>query len=558
MSKLQSLKGQLLRLRSRRRGERRRVALARAGTALVWILAALFGLDLVFEAGVAARVTLAVIAGGIWLFILVRHCLPWWTVDEPGLEVALLVEKKHGIDNDLVAAIQFETPESSHWGSGQLREAVIDEASRRGSGLDFASAGYTCAPARPWLAALLSSVLLWGGLAAWQTDHARVFVNRLLLGEAQYPTDTRIVRVGLAGRWLDFDGLAGARVALPFGEPLDLEADVEGVIPEQGQVTVKSLTGDLERVLVLDVGDRSGHFRAVLPRLSHPLSVSFRLGDAWTHPVEVEVIPLPVVEVVFEVTPPDYIEATGSPEVPPGSRTFSVDQGSRVSLEVREVNKPLATVNFRSGETEIPLVRSASGSRGSWKLPSSPASPLESLVEPLTFRLEITDQDGLGPESPFSGSIRIRADRPPRVSLAVVTRHVLPRARPSLSFGAVDDHGLAHLELVLETWRDGEQIAENVEAISALEEGSTPRMVRGRHALRLDSRGLRYGDQVRVRLRARDYRGDLEGQVAESQVVTLHVTDERGVLAAMVETDERSARQLEAIIDRQLGIGSSR
>jgi hypothetical protein len=35
------------------------------------------------------------------------------------------------------------------------------------------------------------------------------------------------------------------------------------------------------------------------------------------------------------------------------------------------------------------------------------------------------------------------------------------------------------------------------------------------------------------------------------------VTDERGVLASLMESDEKSARQLDAIIQRQLGIGGS-
>jgi hypothetical protein len=43
-----------------------------------------------------------------------------------------------------------------------------------------------------------------------------------------------------------------------------------------------------------------------------------------------------------------------------------------------------------------------------------------------------------------------------------------------------------------------------------------------------------------------------------SEPLLLDVTDERGVLAGMVESDERLARQLDAVIERQVGIGESK
>ncbi|MBC8076020.1 MAG: hypothetical protein H7Y32_08100, partial [Chloroflexales bacterium] len=42
------------------------------------------------------------------------------------LDIALMVERQQKIDSDLVAAIQFESPEAKRWGSTQLEGAVID------------------------------------------------------------------------------------------------------------------------------------------------------------------------------------------------------------------------------------------------------------------------------------------------------------------------------------------------------------------------------------------------------------------------------------------------
>jgi hypothetical protein len=36
------------------------------------------------------------------------------------------------------------------------------------------------------------------------------------------------------------------------------------------------------------------------------------------------------------------------------------------------------------------------------------------------------------------------------------------------------------------------------------------------------------------------------------------VTDERGILAGLLESDERSVEQLDAIIDRELTVGGAR
>jgi hypothetical protein len=62
---------------------------------------------------------------------------------------------------------------------------------------------------------------------------------------------------------------------------------------------------------------------------------------------------------------------------------------------------------------------------------------------------------------------------------------------------------------------------------------------------------------VRLVVRAVDYRGDVAGRVAESEPILLEVTDERGILAALLESDERSIEQLDAIIERELKVGGA-
>jgi hypothetical protein len=70
--------------------------------------------------------------------------------------------------------------------------------------------------------------------------------------------------------------------------------------------------------------------------------------------------------------------------------------------------------------------------------------------------------------------------------------------------------------------------------------------------------GLKKGDQVRVTLKATDYRGSADGQTASSEPIVIDITDEAGILAALSEADDRSAKQIETIIERQLGVGGTR
>ena len=81
----------------------------------------------------------------------------------------------------------------------------------------------------------------------------------------------------------------------------------------------------------------------------------------------------------------------------------------------------------------------------------------------------------------------------------------------------------------------------------------------GKAQLKLSPYQLVKGDQVKVTLEVVDFRGKgIPGQVGTSDPLLFNVTDESGIYAAISESDEKSAKQLDAIIKRQLGIGGSK
>ena len=158
----------------------------------------------------------------------------------------------------------------------------------------------------------------------------------------------------------------------------------------------------------------------------------------------------------------------------------------------------------------------------------------------------MTDVDGLGLAEPIQGFIRLKSDRPPRITAALVTQHVLPTGKPRITYGVADDYGIAQLHFNVQILHaDGTTQDQLIDR--PIDDGPQ-KVLQGRYPLDLASMNLVKGDQLKISLEACDFRGKRPGHWAAGEPLVLHVTDERGVLAAMSETDQRSARQLESII----------
>jgi len=294
-------------------------------------------------------------------------------------------------------------------------------------------------------------------------------------------------------------------------------------------------------------------YAAELSRLVESVSYQVYLGDAWTDPMTIDVLPLPVVSLTIDHTPPSYARAREARQAP-SSRQISVIEGSRIELFVQSSNKPLARADLVIGPARFPL-ESQDESRQFWRLPRT-GTPLARVAEPIAFEVEVLDDDGLSPEQPLRGHIRIETDHPPRVAAAVVTDKVLPGAQPTISWGAADDFGLAELRLLTQITRANGEVEQAVETIRQIPPAEEPQTnLRGRFALDLGPLAVAKGDEVRVTLEAIDFRGPEPGSSARSDPIVFQVTDESGILAGLADADEKSARQLDQIIQRQLGIG---
>lgn len=662
MTRLNTLHRHLAALRRSRVLGRWATAYSAVITAAFWLLLAVFAVDVAFRMDVPQRLLVMALAaaGLVWSFR--RYAVPELGVREDEIELALLVEKKHQINSDLVAAIQFEQPQAVTWGSRQLEERVIESVSDLARRLDVFE-GLAQPKPRRRTAALVGTLAVAAAVAVSFPGHTRAFLQRLCLASVHYPSDTVIQRIAINHRTvLDVQRQGAKPLDARFAEgyPLDFWVTCSGVLPDSGKAQLMS-AGDRKRPIELErmsaearrerlqqaaTGMRKGLaakdidlagswaremallarvdapaaadaieaaagdpakleetadqldqllkawpgqadsiavYAGQLPRLVAPLTYQVYVGDGWTDPAQVAMIPLPVVESQLTPVPPAYAKAANAKPAEPAARQISVLEGSEVKVAIECTNRKKLrsawlTVLTPTAPRRYDL-KAVDDGRLRWSL-DAVDSPFYRVQEPLRFEIQVTDEDDLHMETPIRGYVRIKPDRPPVCAAAVVHKVVLPTAKPKIEYRVNDDYGVAKVLLhvaVEREQRSGEATGDDAnletQTLSLLPNaepvlsGRLPvddRYVLDLAALRIERGGqlqpakLVKGDRLKLTLEAFDYRGDLPGESYQCDPLVLEISDEAGVLAAISEADEKSEKRLTDIIKQQLGIGESR
>jgi hypothetical protein len=568
--------------------------------ALLWILGAIFLLDVVFHwwgsaMGVLERLVVFAVGALIMVWVYARFAASWFAVHETETDMALFVEQQQRIDSDLVAAMQFESAEAPRWGSVQLERAVVGYVSQFSRGLNvFVGMDYSTFAVR---AAILAVTLALAALVVVIFPaHTRVFAARLFLSPAHYPTATVIESVEVNGKSVPISPREPIVIRVGYGQPVEFRVCCSGEIPGSGEVYLRSVvSGKKNPVELTKIDGDSPVFQGQLERLLDDVKYKIYLGDAWTDPRPVRVIPLPVVEARIEDIPPEYAQQSVKP---PAADVNSLHRSVLESSEVRvefESTKPLAkaTLTIDDGtEEQQQELQAVDDELRRWALRAED-SPFKRVERPIRFELSVTDTDGLHLESPLRGYVRIKSDRRPQVTGSVVHRVVLPDAKPVIELRASDDYGIANLVLAVEMSRateevDGEAVRRQSlpvrripitsllePAVNGVNGGSSGNggtrsekpikfpargevlPVVGGYRLDLAELDLVKGDQLVLTLEATDDRGKLEGRRSESEPMIVDVSDESGVLAAISEVDEQSEERITDLIRRELGIGES-
>jgi hypothetical protein len=579
--------------------------------AVLWILAVLFLLDWQLSMTRGQRIVAMVVGLGVVVWAYRHYSRPLLGQRESDLDMALMVERQQQIDSDLVAALQFESPEARLWGSTQLEGAVIDYVAEfsRGwnllegfSAKQFVKRGSILAVT---LALLLAAVL-------WQPRYAAIFFARLGLGHQHYPTRTMIDEVQVNGTAIP---VGEKPVRAGYGQPIDFAVQISGVVPaDMRKIDLRSVSSGTGRPIELTMDPKSTSsggpvvFRGQLPQLVDSLDFQVYLGDAWTDPSRLEVIPLPVIEPKLTTTPPAYARSAASvaDEGTLGSRQLSVLEGSRVDLEIQCVNKPLIAATVTIDKHQYPLegrdLPQGVDPGRHWTLPVE-KTPLARIDSALKYEIQVTDEDGLHLPHPIDGYIRIKIDRPPTIIAAVDVQYFLPTTgMPEINYTVNDDYGISRVQLYAEVIHPppgaagavgsvvggapaAVEIVPAVTPVHASEPAQNPAPsaseitvapipvldlkpnqpilrpklpYNGVYHLALNQFKLVKGDQLRVTLEAIDYRGDQPGKPTRSDPLLLNITDESGIMTALSETDLRAAHQMDLLIQRQTQTGGSR
>lgn len=599
-TKLATLRSALNSLRRRRAVVRLTTAFSGFLAAVIWILFGCFLLDWSFKMELAPRFVLIVIG----LYVLVRawrrYAAPLLGHTETLLQTALLVEKTKEIDSDLIAALEFENPEAQGWGSAELQEEVKDGVAELSKSLDVTEGFSTGALGRRATAFVLSGCLI-GSLCVLFPGFGSAFFDRMLFGQAHYPTNTTIEAIlvirpeeknpetgGVIFARVEKDVMKVGTVRSPVGEPLVFQVRCSqknnGELPAGGTLTFTGASS-ASRNLVSEKdkdGSPTGLYTARLSQLLGDLEFKVEAGDAYSERFIIERIDRPVVQVELAAKAPGYVgentaatendcelfrDEEGNPEqnisCDPGNPQVEVQEGGEIKLALTSRKKKLKKVLLRIGEENFELKDSGKKSKAQrpiWVLKDE-VTPLKVVTKRLKYSIEVTDVDDLRPELEIAGLIQIRADKPPRVQASLVSRYVLPAAAPMIDFVARDDYGISKVEVHVEVSRQ-QQEPEKVDSLTVpaeADEDQAKNRFRGGHACPLKKYDLKKDDIVRLIVEVTDDRGaKLEGESSRSEALTLRVTDRSGLLNAITELDKNSVRQLDAIIDKELGIGDSK
>ena len=514
---------------------------------LLWAMAGAFLLDFWIHMDQLERIIVLLGVIGVTGWALVRYLLPALNVHETDTALAVLVDGMHGMHSDLVGAIQFDDEQRPQYGSGQLRDAVVEYTGQAAGELNFLE-GFSRKELFNRLLIFVVTAAVCLGPAIAYSQYTGAFLKRMVLFEARYPTRTSIEVISPVPDYLQAEG-----------EPVKFviharHASGPRELPESGQVRIEALKSGLETVveLIREGGedDIPAVYSGTLNRVLDDLSYTVHLGDTRSEIRQLKLVPRPRVELDMKIVAPKYVHGKVPPK-PKNRRQAVVVEGSKVIPVITCKNKEIVkgTITFEKSDKAFPLRRD-----GKTLVFDADTGPLVRVIEMVRFEIDVTDSNNQHPESPIKGVVHIAADLPPRAALMGYSRYIVPGATPELRFRAIDDYALDQITLHLAIIdADGQQTEQPPVPIAKLKGKQAD--YRGSYMLNLEKMKLQKGYQISALIEAVDYRGELEGKSRRSEKWVFEITDNAGVLEAMDRLTEQMDKKLDEILRAQLEAG---
>ncbi|MGB0582320.1 MAG: hypothetical protein ACPGVU_21720 [Limisphaerales bacterium] len=353
-------------------------------------------------------------------------------LDTPNLDgTALLVERhfpKFG--TRLIATLQLTRPGALHGRESPLFvEELVKQTEEQAQDDDFTQIVSTDPLKRSGLALLscliiAAGVLLGGGLTA------DALLKRAFLSvSTEVPRKTRVA---------SFTG----DLTIGRGDPVLFQAQAEGVIPEQGTVSI-SFDSGISKEFVLDKAEESATYTRRLESVQESFTYVIYLNDGRSKQGTVNVVPRPTVaKMAASQTFPEYTHLGTTKR---SLADLSLLSGSRLGLEIT-ANKNIAQgyIQLYGITNQLPLTVSQ----------QDPAQVLATISIPATnltgFSVHLTDEHGLHSRDEAIYRIDVLPDRVPQVKILYPERReelITQKARMLISFEALDDFGIAKVML---------------------------------------------------------------------------------------------------------------
>jgi hypothetical protein len=298
------------------------------------------------------------------------------------------------------------------------------------------------------------------------------------------------------------------------------------------------------------IADGTATFEHVLAGLATDVDVEIRGGDARLTGLSLRVVEPPAVErLAIDYEPPAYLGSGWRP-MPP-TRTVKVPRGARVRLRVT-ATKPLAEAEVvaqgRGRERVLATLADVSGGGPHDSLTAEVAA----LDADLAIAIRLRDTVGVAAREPARLDLAVVPDQPPTVALRMrgISTAVTPRASLPLEGTITDDHGLAAAAVVIH--RSGtEPPADTRVPIDRIRGGETRVDVAAASPVLvpLEPLGLPVGCRVSVQVEARDGCGLAGGpNVGTGDAWTLDVVTPEALQAMLDARETLLRRRFETVL----------
>ena len=507
---------------------------------LRWLIVAMIlagvaqmALDLLLRFTVDQRALISGVAALYWLWVAYRGLYVPLSRPLPDRLLAGIVDRAHPELHDrFLTAVEFAgaggpRPTGT---SPELVKAVLADTCRAAEGVSFL--GVLNHRRAAWGGVELCGLLVVIALAFQQMPGpmGTWFARNWLFQDVAWPQRTYILPEG-------FNAEGHRRMAR--GDPVEITASVQGVVPNTAVLHWWSLSGRAGRETMSVVGDTQ--LVASVGQLSEDIHFRIVGGDERTGEFVVEAVERPrVMHTLARITPPAYTRL--DPVVIEQQTVIELLQGATLELEA-QLNKPVKLARFvASDDANVPGELSWTGEaelqplvRVRWPGPASGQ-----------YRFELLDEDDLSNRNAVRYTLKVVPDRPPSVQmqLAGVGESITPQAGLPVELHCEDTYGLGAVRLLVQAGERPER-ALVPDGFAAGSRKSSSDFI-----LTVGASSVRVGETLRLWAEAEDV--DPQGpNVGATPVVTLRVVSRDEFLIEMARRELSLRQEFERLLSGQ-------